>query len=257
MSNLIYRRVVQILIIVLFFISNNYAIDILVGNLSFSKLLNTVPLSDPFLVLQILFSGSIVAFDVVLGALIVSLFYGVFFGRAFCSWVCPINMVTDFSSFLRKKLSIKTETLDRSIKYYTLGLSLVLSMIFAVSAFEMISPIAILHRSLSFGIGFGITFVVAIFLLDTFLFKDGWCSSICPLGAFYSLLGKKALFSVRYDFDKCSKCMKCKAICPQESVLKNIAKKSDFFDSDCTLCGRCIDVCSDDALNFDIRKNKG
>jgi ferredoxin-type protein NapH len=48
--------------------------------------------------------------------------------------------------------------------------------------------------------------------------------------------------------------MKCKEICPETQVLFMINKESiPVLSGECTNCARCIDVCDDDALKFDIK----
>jgi len=48
--------------------------------------------------------------------------------------------------------------------------------------------------------------------------------------------------------------MKCKDVCPEVQVLNMIGKRSEFVvKQECTNCGRCVDVCDDDALGFNIR----
>ena len=72
---LIARRFTQLSIIALYILANIYGINILMGNLSNSLVLQTVNLSDPFAVLQMIFAGAIISFDIALGALIISIFY--------------------------------------------------------------------------------------------------------------------------------------------------------------------------------------
>ncbi len=254
---LVARRITQITILVLYVGANLYGWNILTGTLSSSTFLGTVPLSDPFAVLQMYAAGAILAADVVIGALIILLFYGILGGRAFCSWVCPINMVTDLANWLRRKLYLdkveKKVWLSRNTRYWVLGLALILSLLTGVAAFEFVSPISMLHRGIVFGMGMGTAAVVAIFLFDLFVVKNGWCGHVCPLGGFYSLAGKYAPWSVVHNQPNCTLCMKCKEVCPESQVLHMIGKKSiKVLDMECTNCGRCIEVCDDDALSFTI-----
>ena len=46
---------------------------------------------------------------------------------------------------------------------------------------------------------------------------------------------------------------KCKVVCPEIQVLHMIDKSSEPVLQECTLCARCIEVCEDDALNFELR----
>ncbi|WP_029520732.1 quinol dehydrogenase ferredoxin subunit NapH [Persephonella sp. IF05-L8] len=255
---LIARRIVQISILLLYIGGNLYGWKILQGNLSSSKLFDVIPLADPYATLQLFATGALLATDVIIGALIVLFFYMFIGGRAFCSWVCPINMVTDLANWIRVKTGIHREEwqlrLSRKVRYWVLGLSLVVSFIVAAPAFELISPISMLHRGLIFGMGFGWVAVLGVFLFDLFVTKNGWCGHVCPLGGFFSLVTKPSAVRVKHDADKCTLCMNCKNVCPEKQVLWMVGKESVFVSSgECINCGRCIEVCNDDALNFGFR----
>ncbi|NPA50505.1 MAG: quinol dehydrogenase ferredoxin subunit NapH [Epsilonproteobacteria bacterium] len=255
---LILRRISQLGLLFLYFMGNYAGWKILQGDISTSLLFGKVPLSDPFAILQIFAAGAVVASTTLIGGLLIVLFYGIIGGRAFCSWVCPVNMVTDAAAWLRRKLLIdKIERkvwISRNVRYYMIVIALIVSAISGLAAFEIISPITILNRGVIFGFGAGVGLIVAIFLFDLFVVKNGWCGHICPLGGVHSIIGKYALIRVWHDKDKCTLCMHCKEVCPEVQVLNMIGKRSeDVTQIECTNCGRCIDVCNDDALGFHIR----
>ena len=75
-------------------------------------------------------------------------------------------------------------------------LTLILSFVFNVAAFEMISPISIMHRGIIYGFGLGWTLILAVFLFDLVGIKDGFCGHICPLGGFYSIISKYAALAL-------------------------------------------------------------
>lgn len=93
---LILRRLCQLSIIGLFMMGPTWGI--LQGNLSSSMLLDTVPLSDPLLVLQTLATGHWPEVNALIGVTIVVVFYALLAPRAFCAWVCPLNIVTDMAA---------------------------------------------------------------------------------------------------------------------------------------------------------------
>ncbi|NPA55614.1 MAG: quinol dehydrogenase ferredoxin subunit NapH [Epsilonproteobacteria bacterium] len=256
---LILRRITQITILLLYFSANYYGWKILQGSLSFSLFLQKIPLTDPYALLQMLFAGAAISMDMIIGAVIIALFYGVIGGRAYCSWVCPVNMVTDLAGYLRRKLNIDKDArrylISRKFRYWAFATLLIVSFATGVAAFEFISPIGILTRGIVFGIGFGWVFILAIFLFDLFVIKNGWCGHMCPLGAMYSVIGSKSIIRVKHDADACTNCGECKKVCPEKDVLNPIIhKKSDFISGiECTNCGRCIEVCNDNALKFSIR----
>ncbi len=255
---LIARRFVQISLLVLYFGANAWGWNILMGNLSSSLLLGIVPLSDPYAALQMFAAGAILSVDLIIGAGIVTLFYMTIGGRAFCSWVCPINLITDASSLIRRFFDIdrsqKRQPSTRNMRYWVLAMSLIISFALGITAFEFISPISMVHRGIVFGLGFGWAAMLIIFLFDIFVLKNGWCGHICPLGGFYSLLGRFSLIKVQHNAQNCTGCMDCKVVCPEKQVLFMIDKESlPVLWGECTSCARCIEVCNDNALNFSIR----
>ena len=257
---LILRRVTQVGLMLLYFGANAWGWKLLMGNLSSSKILGLIPMSDPYAVLQMLFAGAVLSTDLLIGVGVATLFYMFIGGRAFCSWVCPVNIITDSANYLRRKFSIDRaqgfkQPASRNLRYWILALSLIISMVMGVAAFEFISPISMVHRGLVFGLGFGWAAILIIFLFDLFVLKDGWCGHVCPLGGFYSLLGSFSLVRVLHSQEKCTLCMKCKTVCPEHQVLHMIGKESlSVTSGECTNCARCIEVCDDDALGFSIRK---
>ncbi len=255
----ILRRVTQIGLLVLYFGANAWGWTLLMGNLSSSLFLDFIPLSDPYAALQMLAAGATLAADLLIGVAVITIFYLLIGGRAFCSWVCPINMITDAANWLRRRFEIdraigKKQPASRKMRYWVLALSLIISFIMGITAFEFISPISMVHRGIVFGLGFGWAVMLIIFLFDLFVLKHGWCGHICPLGGFYSILGKFSLIRVHHLEENCTLCMKCKVVCPEVQVLHMIGKESlPVISGECTNCARCIEVCDDDALEFSIR----
>jgi len=262
MNNLKYlllRRTTQIGLLFLYFAANAYGWNIVAGTFGTSYLFDVIPLADPYTTLQVLATGFVLGTDVLLGAVIITMFYFVVGGRAFCSWVCPINMVTDLANWLRRKFNLDKEEvnyrfLKRSARYWIMVVGLLVSAFIGIAAFEVVSPITIMQRGVVFGFGMGGAVVLAIFLFDLFGVKNGWCGHLCPLGAAYSVIGSKSLVRVKHDHEACTNCMDCKVVCPESQVLHMINKESiSVTDGECTNCGRCVDVCNDNALEFGIR----
>ena len=271
MSNISYRnrfaisrRICQLSILLLFYTSFIYdwkigGVEVLEGNLSASTLFGMIPLTDPYAAFQILFSGHSLLFDTLMGAVIILGFYLVFGGRAFCSWVCPVNMITDNAQKLRARFKIPSLLkINRRARYWILGLSLVLSFLSGVAAFEWISPISMLHRELIYGMQMGWVGVAVIFLFDLFIQKQAWCGHLCPLGGFYSILGRVSLLRINFNKEKCTKCGDCHRICPEPQVL-NLAvifKEEMVYSGNCTNCGRCITQCPEECFQFSLRKSR-
>lgn len=258
---IILRRVVQVSVLMLFFGSFHWGWElfgeaVIQGNLSGSEVLGLVPLADPFAVLQIFVSGHLLETEVVLGALIIVGIYTLLGGRIWCAWICPINMVTDLAAWLRRRMNLPDAfCFGRHIRYVLVGLTLVLSFLTGLAAFEWVSPISIFHREVIFGLGMGWTAILGIFLFDLLLVKHGWCGHLCPLGGFYSLLGKVGFLRIGFDAPTCTQCIECVKVCPEPQVLdfKKAREVGLISSGECTNCGCCITVCPEDTLQFKFR----
>lgn len=259
---LILRRVVQIGVLLLFFGTLHwgwslFGFPLLSGNLSASEVLGQVTLADPFAALQILLTGQGLQSEVLWGAALVLVIFMVLGGRVWCSWVCPVNPVTDFAGFLHRKTWRKNLFgLPRHLRYTVLALALLLSVLIGIPAFEWVSPIGAMHREIIFGLGLGWTALLGLFLFDWLVLKQGWCGHLCPLGAFYSVVGRHtAQIRVKFDQTTCTGCGDCQAICPEPQVLnlKRLAQDGQVLSGECTNCARCIPICPEKSLEFGWR----
>ncbi len=194
------------------------------------------------------------------GVGIVIAFYIGVGGRSFCAWTCPVNLVTDLAAWLRRRLNLGGgANLSRQTRYWILAMCLIVAAATGTIAWELINPVSMLHRGLFFGIGFAWVVILAVFLFDLFVVRHGWCSHLCPVGAFYSLIGRASILRVQLPArEACNNCLDCFAVCPEHQIIKAPLKGSKgaapiILDSRCTNCGRCIDVCSKDVFAFGPR----
>lgn len=257
---LLLRRASQLGILALFLAGPLAGVWIVKGNLTFSYTLDVLPLTDPYILLQTLLTRHLPEAKAFIGAAIVLVFYLLVGGRAFCSWVCPVNMVTDAAAWLRERLGIKGGAhVSRETRYWILAMTLVLAVVTGTLAWELVNPVSMFHRGLIFGLGAAWAVILAIFLFDAFVMKDGWCGHLCPVGAFYSLIGKVSLLrAAAVQRAACNDCMDCFAVCPEPQVIRPALKGLDgagpvILAANCTNCGRCIDVCSKGVFAFGSR----
>ena len=254
---LLLRRGCQCAILLLFLLGPWFGVWIVKGNLNYSHTLDFLPLADPYLLLQSLMTGHVPEKLGLLGAAIVVIFYVVVGGRTYCSWVCPVNMVTDLANWLRARLGLKGSAhISRLARYWILGMTFVVAATTGTIAWEMVNPVSMLHRGLIFGFGFAWAVTLAVFCFDLLVMRHGWCGHLCPVGAFHGLIGRLSLTKVRLPArEVCNDCMDCFAVCPEQQVIRPALKAIDgappiILDANCTNCGRCIDICSRDVFAF-------
>lgn len=258
---LLLRRLSQLSILGLFIIGPLLDVWIIKGNLSASLLLDTIPMTDPHLLLQAMLSGEMPVTSGLVGGLIILVFYALIGGRVFCSWVCPVNMVTDAAAWLRRRLGIPASSgISRKTRYWVLAATFLLALATGSIVWELVNPVSMAHRGIIFGMGFAWMILLGVFLFDLFISKHGWCGRVCPVGAFYSLVGHKSQVRVAAtNRNQCDDCMDCFHVCPEPQVIKPALKGEAkglgpvILDSDCTNCGRCIDVCDKDVFTFGTR----
>ncbi|MEY4599640.1 MAG: quinol dehydrogenase ferredoxin subunit NapH [Pseudomonadota bacterium] len=260
---LLLRRLSQLSVMALFMAGPWLGLWLIKGNLNHSRTLDVLPMTDPLVLIQSLAAGHAVERNALLGLAVVLLFYLIIGGRAYCSWVCPVNVVTDAAAWLRRRIGIRGSAhISRSARYWILGMTLALAAITGSIAWEMINPVSMLHRGLIFGMGAGWMVILAVLLFDLFVMSRGWCGHLCPVGACFSLIGRWSLLRVSAERrDSCNNCMDCFAVCPEPQVLRSPLKGAAkgagpvVMSPNCTNCGRCIDICSKDVFTLSSRFN--
>jgi len=258
---LILRRVSQLSILALFLAGPLFGLWIVKGNMASSLTLDILPLSDPYVMLQALMAGNFPVTEGLIGVAIVVAFYMLIGGRVYCSWMCPVNIVTDAAAWTRRQLGLKVSSpFSRSTRYWLLGLTLILPPITGAIVWELFNPVSLMFRGIIFGMGWAWMVIIAIFLFDVFVSQRGWCGHLCPVGAFYSLLGTKSILRVNASRrDQCDDCNDCFVVCPEPKVIPPALKGADkgigpmIDEMNCTNCGRCIDICDEDVFSFSSR----
>ncbi|QYZ67717.1 MAG: quinol dehydrogenase [Gammaproteobacteria bacterium (ex Lamellibrachia satsuma)] len=263
---LILRRLSQLGILALFLAGPVLGVWIVKGNLASSLTLDILPLTDPHVLLQAVLSGVVPETAAIIGVVLVLLFYFVVGGRVYCSWVCPVNMVTDLASWLRRMLGIRTTSqISRNSRYWMLALTLILPLVVSGGIiWELINPVSMMFRGIVFGMGATWVVILAVFLFDLLVTKEGWCGRLCPVGAFYNLIGSRSLLRVNAsNRAECNDCMECFVVCPEPHVIRPALKGEKkgispvILSSDCTNCGRCIDICAKDVFSYGGRSVSG
>ncbi|HEX5633714.1 MAG TPA: quinol dehydrogenase ferredoxin subunit NapH, partial [Gemmatimonadales bacterium] len=225
--------------------------------------LDTLPLTDPFVLAQVLATRHLPETSALLGAAVVVAFYVLVGGRVFCAWACPVNLVTDAAAWLRRRLRLGGGRAPRaSLRYWIAGAVLVASAATGLAVWEWVNPVSLTHRALVFGGSLAWGAAAAVFVFDLLVAPRGWCGHLCPVGATYALIGRASVLrvSARHG-NRCNDCGDCYAVCPEPQVivmpLKGRHGTSPVIAAGtCTNCGRCIDVCEPAVFTFTHRWNR-
>jgi polyferredoxin len=191
-------------------------------------------------------AGFFIFFAIVLMSLV--------FGKAFCSWLCPVGFLSelfgDFGKKIFKKDLKPPKLLDyplRSIKYLLLGflffsvfflMSVTAVQAFLDSPYNLVSDIKMYYFFADIS-RFSLIVIGVLFLLSIFL-RGFCCRYLCPYGA---LLGIASLLSpnkIKRNTVSCIDCGLCNKACP--SFIK-VDKVKTVVSDECTTCLNCVDVC--------------
>jgi ferredoxin-type protein NapH len=258
---LLLRRTAQLGFLAIFLVGPWAGFWLVKGSLASSRTLDTLPLTDPLVLLQTALAGHWPEATALTGAALVLGAYLVVGGRTYCSWVCPINPVTDLAHWLSVRLGLpKGWQPRRRTRLALLAMALLASALTGTVFWELVNPVTMAHRALVLGGGAAWPVVGAVFLLDLLVSRRGWCGHLCPVGAFWGQVNRLSLVKVgAANRAACNNCMDCYAVCPEPHVIAPALKGADkgigplVLDVDCTNCGRCIDVCSVDVYRLTHR----
>lgn len=204
------------------------------------------------------------------------------FGRAFCSWICPVPPLSRLfstkktrareasehrdaarvalSRYQDKETAPKREALDS--RHVVLCGALGSAAIFGFPVFCLVCPIGLTFATIIVFarlIGFnepswGLLIFPLIIVLELTVLRK-WCSKICPIGALLSLIGRiNRTFRPSVDTTKCLRhtkgepCSTCVSTCP-EHIDPN-ANLGLASVSECTRCKRCAESCPQGAISF-------
>ena len=193
-----------------------------------------------------------------LGSAAPALILVVLLGRFFCGWLCPYLPILAASNVARWMLTrVGLRPFDVQVPRVTSRLILIAvlvgSALLGVQVLPWVYPPSILGREafrlVFFGsLSLGALLIGGAFLFDTFVSRAGFCRSLCPGGAMFSLLGSASAVRVVRDPLECTDCTVCDVVC-------NLGQRpmTDQLDSGCERCGKCIAACPTDALKLALR----
>ena len=251
----------------LFFLSFNIDIQILEGTLNGSRLLG-FHLIDVFTTIEVFLATHHMPINMVIGTVSIILVCLLIGGRTYCSWVCPYGILSEIGEKLHntlvKKKIIQERQFDNRVRHFFWAIFLILSFTSGYLVFELINIVGILSRFIAYGWSVALSWVAAVFIIEVFFARRAWCKYLCPIGTTYGYLGTISAVRVEWN-DNCDHCMVCHDVCFENQVLELTKSKYDkqreelgikkeiVAGGDCTLCGRCIDVCHADALSYTFR----
>jgi ferredoxin len=218
-----------------------------------------------------------------------------FFGRVYCSTLCPLGTLQDLFAWLAGIFHIRrrfryTRPLEWA-RYAILGLLVIVFLFQSIFLVNLLDPYSLAGKIFSglfrpaFYLGnnllvrilqqfdsyslYSVTikiiswppFLFALAFLGLIIFlsvrKGRWyCNVLCPVGTLLGLFSKISFFRIRMDEEACTSCGLCLKECKSGCIdLK--AKSVDF--SRCVACYNCFGACPEEGIGYRFIKpwNRG
>ena len=209
---------------------------------------------------------------------LVTIVLTIIFGRFFCGWVCPFGALHQFVGYLgnRRKTTAQKIQLNKYRKAQCIKYLILLFFLFMASFPSMaatlqtglLDPITLVTRSfnllllpiidrtvnlVSVTTRFyeGAWLILAIFLtavLLNLIIPRFYCRFICPLGAFFAIISRFAIWRIGKKQNECSNCKLCDKAC--EGACH---PSGNIRISECVLCLNCREDCKDELIVYQTR----
>jgi polyferredoxin len=187
----------------------------------------------------------------------------IFFGRAWCGWLCPVAGLSEICLGINQK-NVDVKKL-RIIRYiiFTIWASVLIGMFVLAGGIKSINPLHLTENFISvdmpqkYIIYYAVLFL--LFIVTTLVGKRGACHSFCWMSPF--LVGGYTLgkilhipqLRIKGESSNCVSCGACNKKCPMSIPVKDSFKEGYIKTSDCILCGECVDICKKKVLKYGIK----
>jgi ferredoxin-type protein NapH len=214
---------------------------------------------SPFLILQGASEGIISASAIVFAFMFIS---ALIFGRAWCAWACPAGGLAEACMIAKDtKVNLRFNWIKWLIWIPWFG-GFILVLISAGGIRE-INPLLGMERG---GLAvmedyWFIIYYIVIGIIVILFFTTGnrgfchygcWMAPFMILGRKVRNLAKIPSLELVTSPDKCTDCKQCVRNCPMSLDVNSMVNKGSMENSDCILCGNCVDTCSRGVIHYNF-----
>jgi polyferredoxin len=182
------------------------------------------------------------------------------FKKSFCSYICPVGLVSEWLWKLGRKLFGRkfvmpfgwriSRWLDyplRSLKYLLLlffvnailiGMNTPALKEFIESPYNKVADIKMMLFFVNisqFALG-----VILLLSVGSLFIANLWCRYLCPYGALLGIIGYLSPVKIKRNAATCDNCMACTRVCP---AMINVHKAGVVRSDECTACLSCVKAC--------------
>ena len=212
---------------------------------------------SPYVSLDGAFAGVLSGSAIVFVLLFLS---GLFFGRAWCGWVCPAGGLGEVCQTVNPK-PVNAKRL-RIVRYsiFAVWFGVLVTGFVLAGGIKGVDPLRLTERYISIDepLKYIMYYLVLglFFVLDLALGRRGACHSICWMSPFLSAgmavgrLLHLPQMRIKAKAKECIDCKKCNSKCPMSIDVNAAVKTGSVKSYDCILCGECVNVCPKAVLSY-------
>ncbi len=188
---------------------------------------------------------------------------GLFFGRAWCAWVCPVAGLSELSNTINgKTVPVKRLTIIR-YTIFTIWFGFLVAGFILAGGIQGVDPLHLTENFVSVDepVKYIVYYMVVFifFGLNIWLGKRASCHTICWMSPFLVggyLMGRlihMPQMRIKSEPLKCTQCRNCTSRCPMSIEVHTFIDSGEISSLDCILCGRCVDGCPQKVIGYGIR----
>jgi len=221
----------------------------------------TMNFFSPYVSVDGAFSGVVSASVIVFGLLFVG---ALFFGRAWCGWLCPMAGMADLCMSLNV-LPAPVKRL-RVIRYvvFAIWFATLASGFVVAGGIDSINLVHLTESGVSVDEPFKyVTYYLVLltfFGLSLWLGKRGACHAVCWMAPFMTAGTRVGRFlhlerlKVVSEPHTCTGCKTCTANCPMGIAVDQEMLRGSISHVDCIRCAACVDGCPSGSLRLHFGK---
>ncbi len=248
-----------------------------------ASLLSPVLLSFQFVpaLLKVISNPGILVITGLIFLLVITLL----FGRVYCSFLCPLGVMQDFSIALSRRFGwLKNHSFQKPLgwlRYSILTLTIALALFGSFVLVNLLDPYSLTGRIINHVLEpafvwlyntaieipkfFNIylfqketayipllALVITLLLFSGILFISArygrlYCNTVCPVGSLLGLISRFSIFKFTLDENHCTQCLRCETVCKAGCINPN-EKTIDM--TRCVACFNCVAACPQPAIKY-------
>ena len=220
---------------------------------------------SPALIIQGAAEGIITGGFIVFGAMFLA---ALFLGRLWCGWACPAGGLQEFGAAVNNRPGPRGRWNWTKWVIWVPWIGLIAWMAVQAGGYRVVDPffqleggLTVLQTEPPWFIVYYV--IIALFLGLAVIFgRRAGCHTICWMAPFM-ILGRKIRNLFRWpalrlaaNQDICIDCNRCTQKCPMSLDVHGMVHTATMENSECILCGECVDVCPKDVIRYTFSSGK-